>query len=415
MLPRIPRVLARSFTSARALRVEAQKEAQQTITETATSEAPKAETPAEVESTASDVDFINDIHNEAVKMTRSAEKELDRTLHEILTGETTSPLTERLSKNETLRSELKQFVEDYTLNLHKQKLAQESKRTLGSQVSDTFPHLEPSLKNEPYTTQELFLRKKFIEKQNGRIGAIVKDVYIPHREVAAPPSVGELSVAKLLAAGAHLGHSKSLYRSSNQKFIYGEYKGIHIIDLEQTLQYLKRACNVAEGVASKGGIVLFVGTRKGSERILEKAATRCGGYYVSNKWVPGTLTNSTEISKWARMEVTMGDLPTGRELSITEQKTIVKPDLIVVLNPTENRVLLQEAMQTRVPTIGIIDTDSEASLVTYPIPANDDSTRAVTLIAGVLSKAAQAGQQARLRAYQQHVASQAPVAAETTL
>ena len=113
--------------------------------------------------------------------------------------------------------------------------------------------------------------------------------------------------------------------------------------------------------------------------------------------VPGTLTNPTEISSsWERHEVDYFGNPTGRELTLNESMSIIKPDLLVVLNPTENRNALKEAMKARVPTIGIIDTDSEPSLVTYPIPANDDSLRSVSLLTSILAKAGERGVQTRL-------------------
>ena len=93
-----------------------------------------------------------------------------------------------------------------------------------------------------------------------------------------------------MEAGVHLGQSVSLWRSSTQPYIYGEYNGIHIIDLNKTLALLRRAANVIEGIVERGGIVLFLGTRDGQKRALEEAAKRVHGYYVSSRWIPGTLT-----------------------------------------------------------------------------------------------------------------------------
>ena len=109
------------------------------------------------------------------------------------------------------------------------------------------------------------------------------------------------------------------------------------------------------------------------------------------------MTNSTEISGiWEKQEIDSNDNPTERALSPNETSKQVKPDLLVVLNPTENRNALLEAIKSRVPTIAIIDTDSEPSLVTYPIPGNDDSLRSVNFLLGVLARAGQRGLQNRL-------------------
>ncbi|ODQ57383.1 hypothetical protein WICANDRAFT_17924, partial [Wickerhamomyces anomalus NRRL Y-366-8] len=265
-----------------------------------------------------------------------------------------------------------------------------------------FPFLIPSKKSEPYTSQELHLRREFFNSSNSKLGSNLTDVYIPHHEVFYPKSIKNVSISKLLAAGAHLGHSTSLFRPSTQPYILGSYKGIHIIDLEQTLSYLRTASKVVEGVAERGGIILFIGTRENLQRPLELAAERCGGYYVATRWVPGTITNCTEISSWDRQEVDFEGVATGRVLNADEVKGLVKPDLVVILNPVENRVAVRECIQSRIPTIGIIDTDSEPSLVSYPIPANDDSVRCLTLLVGVLSKAGETGRLKRFKKIQDY-------------
>lgn len=354
---------------------------------------------------AEESEFFEKLYASASKLTSTEEQLLDRQVYEVLTGETTTPLTTKLHQNKELVTELKSFIEEFTLNLgsHKVRSTNNTKSQTNSQINE-YSRLEQSASEEPYTEQELFLRRQFSSSLNSKLGSELSDVYIPHKEIFYPAKAKNLSIAKLLAAGCHLGHSRSLYRSSNQPYIYGEYKGIHIIDLEQTLAHLKKAAKIVEGVAAKGGIILYVGTREGQARALEVAAQRSNGYFVTSKWVAGTLTNATEISTWERQEVDLGDVPTKRELTPSEAKHIVKPDLIVVLNPTENRVLLNEAIHTRVPTIGIIDTDSEPSLVTYPIPANDDSIRSTTLIAGVLSKAGEVGYKTRLATFAKYKA-----------
>ncbi|KAH3682190.1 hypothetical protein WICPIJ_006853 [Wickerhamomyces pijperi] len=365
-------------------------------TETATTATEQVPESSSVSESLSSEDFFDNLHSEALKLQLKDEKFLDQQIYEILSGNTTTELTKRLSQNTELVQELKSFVDEFTTGLFQHKTRAINKSIGTSSKNSKFPNLEPSLPTENYTPQELFLRSEFLKTKFQNTGSYLNDVYIPHQEEFHPTPSSQLTISKLLASGVHLGHARSLFRSSMQKYIYGEYKGIHIIDLEQTLQHLKKASKLVEEVAAKGGIILYVGTRENQSRILQLAAERSQGYYVSSKWVSGTLTNSTEISKWERNEVDMGNNKTNRELTPTESRTIVKPDLIVVLNPIENRVLLKEAIQTRVPTIGIIDTDSEPSLVSYPIPANDDSLRSVSLILGVLSKSAEIGVKNRL-------------------
>ncbi|AQZ12380.1 MRP4 (YHL004W) [Zygosaccharomyces parabailii] len=314
-----------------------------------------------------------------------------------LTNILNKPLTE---KEKQLDEELTDFLTKYSQHnkvISNEDVADDNSNGGRAAHAKRFPYLVPSARHKPYTSQELFLRQMKHASHTAKLGAVIEKVYYPHKDVHNPLPAEQMSINKLLEAGVHLGQSVSLWRSSTQPFIYGEYKGIHLIDLNKTLSSLKRASRVVEGVAERGGVILYVGTREGQKRALEEAAKRTHGYYISTRWIPGTLTNSTEISGvWERHEVDFADRPTDRKLSPAENVSICKPDLIVVLNPTENKNALREAMQVRVPTIGIIDTDSEPSMVTYPIPGNDDSLRSVNLILGVLSRAGQRGLHNRL-------------------
>lgn len=313
-----------------------------------------------------------------------------------------------------LDEELTKFLEEFKYSKDQQQSLASSNDSTGPLTGSTtttaaattttttttrFPYLKSvSKSNEPYSLQELYLRQLNHAKVSASLGAQIKDTYQPHMDTTRPPSIEETTLQKLMAANVHLGQSTSLYRSSTQSFIYGEYKGLHIIDLNQTLQYLKRACSVVEGVAENGGIILLLGTRPQWKVPLQAAARRMNGYFVSTRWIPGTLTNPTELSRiWDKQEIDQFDVPTGRTLTNDEMSCIVKPDLLIVLNPTENRNALHEAMKTRVPTIGIIDTDSEPSMVTYPIPGNDDSNRSVNLLLGILSRAGERGLNKRLK------------------
>lgn len=309
-----------------------------------------------------------------------------------------SPLTE---KERALEHEINEFVEEYKNMQIKLKNNVDTNSfqvntNINSRINE-FPFLELSPQDKPYSKQELTLRQWKHSNHMAKLGAEIENIYFPMKDVLNPPSIDDLDINKLMAANVHLGQSTSLWRPSTQPFIYGIYKDIHLIDLNKTLSYLKRACKVVEGIAEKGGIILFLGTKSNQKLALEKAATRSNGYFVYKRWIPGTLTNLKEITGGQEIhEVDALDLPTERKLSISEKQLLVKPDLIVVLNPTENRTVLNEAMKCRVPTIGIIDTDSEPSLVTYPVPGNDDSSRSINLLLGVLSKSAEIGLKKRV-------------------
>ena len=182
----------------------------------------------------------------------------------------------------------------------------------------------------------------------------------------------------------------------NSRYIFGIRQGIHIISLDQTAAHLRRACRVVSGVAERAGLILFVGTRAGQDRCVVKAAQMAGGCHLFERWTPGSLTNGHQILGRCRMKV-VDELDreiTGYDEELRERQ-VLKPDLVVCLNPLENYVMLHECGLNTIPTIGIIDTDANPTWVTYPIPANDDSLRCVQVIAGVLGRAGQEGQAIR--------------------
>lgn len=158
---------------------------------------------------------------------------------------------------------------------------------------------------------------------------------------------------------------------------------------------------MVSGVADGGGLILFVGTRQGQARAVVKAAELSKGCHLFSKWIPGSITNGQQIlgrcEKRVKNEV---DEDVTELYGFEDQlfaKAAIKPDLVVCMNPLENYVLLHECGLNNIPTVGIIDTDANPTWVTYPIPANDDSLRAVQFICGVLGRAGQEGQERRLR------------------
>lgn len=130
---------------------------------------------------------------------------------------------------------------------------------------------------------------------------------------------------------------------------------------------------MVHAITARGGLVLFVGTREGQERAVVKAASLAGGYHLFDRWVPGSLTNSSQILGRCRLKVVdeFDEEVRGFDGQLQSLAPLM-PDLVVCLNPLENGPLLQECALQNIPTIGVIDTDSNPLAVTYPIPANDD-------------------------------------------
>ncbi|OJJ05395.1 hypothetical protein ASPVEDRAFT_31776 [Aspergillus versicolor CBS 583.65] len=242
------------------------------------------------------------------------------------------------------------------------------------------------------------------------LGSAVGVSYKPEDIIRNPPSPSDITLELLLASQTHLGHSTSRWNPQNSRYIFGIRDGIHIISLDVTAAYLRRAAKVVEEVAVRGGLILFAGTRPGQKRIVVRAAELAKSYHLFERWIPGSLTNGEQILGHCEQKVVnlldqevselpvvadpTKDVPPGSD--VRANKSILKPDLVVCLNPLENEPLLHECGLNNVPTIGIIDTDADATKVTYPIPANDDSLRSVGVIAGVLGQAGQAGQRRRM-------------------
>lgn len=330
-----------------------------------------------------------------------ASKQLDEELEELLTSHLNLPNSE-ISKRSWISP--KQHPSNL---LNDPLLSQKTKSTTGSFTAE-FPNLRPTPDYKPYSENELFLRQLAHTRASGGLGSKIRDAYFPSKDVKAPSAAHDVSIKDLLAAGCHLGHSKSLWRPSTQPFIFGEYDGVLLIDLNETVAFLNRAAGVMTGIAKKGGVILYVGTSKKTEQrlALEEAAKRSNGYYVSKRWIPGTITNFLEVTKQLdgefEKEVDLGDNWSGKSLP---KKEVVKPDIVVIMNPVENRNLINECIKSRIPTIGLCDTNMEPSLLTYPIPCNDDSTRACSVILGALSKAAEDGMKERTTMFQAYKAS----------
>lgn len=230
-----------------------------------------------------------------------------------------------------------------------------------------------SKKRKPPTVKQEHTVKKWIAKTTGKLGAIVEPHYEPYTVLADPPRPEDVTLELLMASQSHMGHSTSLWNPANQRYIYGIRQGIHIISLEETAAHLRRAAKVVEGVAYRGGLILFVGTRPNQDQCVIKAASLSKGCHLFQRWIPGSITNSEKIlaNCSAKIVDEFDEVVEGYEEKLLEMPAL-KPDLVVCLNPLENYICLHECGLHNIPTIGIIDTDANPTWVTYPIPANDD-------------------------------------------
>ncbi|KAK0254163.1 hypothetical protein LTR91_006417 [Friedmanniomyces endolithicus] len=271
-------------------------------------------------------------------------------------------------------------------------------------TSGTNAQAVSSLTTPSASSDQIKLDWEFFHHQKSTtrpLGTSLTPHYKPHELLSNPPRPEDITLELLLASQAHIGHSTSLWHPANAKYIFGvrgREDPIHIISLDATAAYLRRACKVVRGVAERGGLVLFVGSREGQAGCVVKAAKLAGGCHLFTKWIPGSITNGQQIlGKCAKRVVNhLDESVPGFEKQLL-RRAAVKPDLVVCLNMLENYVLLHECALNNIPTVGVLDTDCNPTWVTYPIPANDDSLRCVQVIAGVLGRAGEEGQAARLR------------------
>lgn len=222
------------------------------------------------------------------------------------------------------------------------------------------------------------------------------------------PNAKLVHMNTLLEAGVHYGHPTRRWNPKMQKFIYSQRNGIYIIDLAKTIESLNVAYEALKAIVDKGGKVLFVGTKKQAQEIVMNEALRSGSFYVTNRWLGGTLTNFKTIQTRIRYlrELERSEQEGMLELNNKKEaakirKTLAKltfnlagikemrkvPDAVVVLDPELDHNAITEAKKLRIPVFGIVDTNSDPDLLDYAIPANDDAVKAIKVLITLLADA----------------------------
>lgn len=223
-----------------------------------------------------------------------------------------------------------------------------------------------------------------------------------------------ISMTQLLEAGAHFGHQAKRWNPKMKPYIYAERNGIHILDLKQTLTMTEKAYDFVREIASNGGKVLFVGTKKQAQDAVRDEAIRCGGYYVNQRWLGGLLTNLQTIKGRVKRLKELEEMDESGELDTAYTKkeaSLLRKELsklqknvggikgmsklpaaIFVVDIKKEFLALQEAAKLGIPVIALIDTNVDPDLVTYKIPANDDAIRSIVLFTSVIANAVIEGQ-----------------------
>ena len=220
----------------------------------------------------------------------------------------------------------------------------------------------------------------------------------------------------LLEAGVHFGHQTRRWNPKMKTFIFTERNGIHIIDLQQTVVKLQEAYDFVRDLVARGETLLFVGTKKQAQEAVEAEAGRCGMYFVSQRWLGGTLTNFATIQSRIDYLVRLEDRKAKGELERLPKKEQLKlddeierlnrqlggikemtrlPGALFVIDTPKERIAVKEALRLGIPIVALADTNCDPYEMDFPIPGNDDAIRAVKLVSGKIAEAVLEGMAAR--------------------
>ena len=222
-------------------------------------------------------------------------------------------------------------------------------------------------------------------------------------------SMADIRLKTLLEAGVHFGHQTSRWNPKMKPYIFGARNGIYIIDLQQTVKLFREAYEFVRDVASQGGTVLFVGTKKQAQDTIREEAERCGMFYVNSRWLGGTLTNfqtiKQSIERLKKLEEMLGDSAIAAALTKKEMLQMRReadklmrslggikgmrklPDLIFVIDPQTEEIGVHEANKLGIPLVAVVDTNCDPDLIDYKIPGNDDAIRAIRLFCSAIADA----------------------------
>ena len=214
-----------------------------------------------------------------------------------------------------------------------------------------------------------------------------------------------MNIEELINAGAHFGHPASKWNPKYKKYISSIKNGIHIINLEITLKKLDGVIKELSKIVSTGGNILFVGTKSQAKDAIQSSADHCSMYYITERWLGGTLTNYSTIKKSIRRlkllekdSSSIYESLTKKEKSSLEREKLRLADLhrgikdmrhlpsaIFVVDAKHEKIAISEAKCLGIPTFGIVDTNTDPNIVDFPIPANDDSIKTIQLILSYIS------------------------------
>ncbi|MER2519345.1 MAG: 30S ribosomal protein S2 [Bdellovibrionales bacterium] len=216
-----------------------------------------------------------------------------------------------------------------------------------------------------------------------------------------------VTLRQLFEAGVHFGHNTRRWNPKMQPYLFGVRNNVHIIDLEQTVPMMQRALQAVRDVAASGGRVLIVGTKHQAQERIAEAAKRCGQYYVDHRWLGGMLTNWQTISQSIKRLRELSEKLESQNKKFTKKELLnlsrdrdkleralggIKdmggvPDIIFIIDTIKENIAIEEASRLGIPIIAVVDSNSDPTRITYPIPGNDDASRAIDLYCDMVAQA----------------------------
>lgn len=213
--------------------------------------------------------------------------------------------------------------------------------------------------------------------------------------------MAKIELAQLLEAGVHFGHKANRWNPKMFPYIYAERDGVHILDLIQTAELLKQACDFVQAAAEEGKTFLFVGTKRQASVVIESEAKRGNAFYINHRWLGGMLTNWTTVKTRIERLKELEELESNGVIDTFPKKEAMqlkkeldrltkyfsgvknmdrRPDIIVIVDQRAEITAVREAIKLNLPIISILDTNCDPDLATLPIPGNDDATRSIKYI-----------------------------------
>ncbi|MBI5765899.1 30S ribosomal protein S2 [Candidatus Falkowbacteria bacterium] len=220
------------------------------------------------------------------------------------------------------------------------------------------------------------------------------------------------TLLELLQAGVHFGHQKGRWHPKMKDFIFTERGGVHIIDLEKTVEKLQIAIDFVKETAQRGGVILFVGTKRQGQKIIEKYALACGMPYISERWIGGLFTNFSNVNKLIKKYKELTEKKESGALEKYTKKEQVEfhkeieklkklvgglaelkkiPEAIFVLDVKKEKTAVAEARKRKIPIVAFCDTNINPDLIDYSIPANDDAVKSIEIITSIISETIKEG------------------------